>query len=412
MRVLITGAGGQLGLDLLDAFADTDVTGMTSDELDISDEAAVTSAVRDLEPDVVINAGAWTDVDGCEADPERAHRVNALGPWWLARACASGDASLITISTDYVFSGVAPGGVGDPAGGTGAASAEPRGWTEFDPTDPINAYGRSKWAGEQLVRQTLPRHHIVRTAWLCGARGGNFVRTMLRLARERGAVAVVDDQFGSPTFTRDLAAALRRLAVSGRYGAMNLTNAGRASWYDLAAATQPRGWTEFDPVDPINTYGRSKWAGEQLVRQTLPRHHIVRTAWLCGARGGNFVRTMLRLARERGAVAVVDDQFGSPTFTRDLAAALRRLAVSGRYGTINLTNAGRASWHDLAVATFELAGLDVELTRQSSTDLDRPAPRPAWSVLDPTHANTTGIGPLPAWRDGLAELLRELDELR
>ncbi len=297
MKVLITGAGGQLGLDLLDAFADTGVTGLTSADLDISDEAAVTSAIRDLEPAVVINAGAWTDVDGCEADPGRAHRVNALGPWWLARACADRDATLVTISTDYVFSGVAPGGVGRPAAGTGAGA-------------------------------------------------------------------------------------------------------------------EPRGWTEFDPIDPINAYGRSKWAGEQLVRQTTPRHHIVRTAWLCGARGGNFVRTMLRLARERGAVAVVDDQFGSPTFTRDLAAALRRLAVSGRYGTLNLTNAGRASWFDLAAATFELAGLDVELTRQSSTELNRPAPRPAWSVLDTTHADTTGIGPLPAWRDGLAGLLRELDELR
>jgi dTDP-4-dehydrorhamnose reductase len=288
VKVLVTGAGGQLGLDVLDAFADVDITGLTASELDVGDEAAVAAAMWDLAPDVVINAAAWTDVDGCESDPTRAHRVNALGPWWLARACAHHDATLVTISTDYVFDGVAPSGAG------GAA----------------------------------------------------------------------------------------------------------------------RGFTEFDPVAPINAYGRSKWAGEQLVRETLPRHHIVRTAWLAGARGNNFVRTMLRVGRERGAVAVVDDQIGSPTLTRDLAAALRRLAVSGRYGTINLTNRGQASWFDLAAATFELAGIDVELTRQSSADLDRPAPRPAWSVLDGTHADATGIGPLPEWRDGLTGLLRELGELR
>lgn len=289
MRVLVTGAGGQLGLDVVDAFADTEVTGLTATDLDVGDEAAVTTAMWDLDPDVVINAAAWTDVDGCEADPLRAHRVNALGPWWLARACARHDATLVTISTDYVYGGRGDRGAGEP--GTG------------------------------------------------------------------------------------------RL-----------------------------GWTEFDAPDPINAYGRAKWAGEELVRQALPTHHIVRTAWLCGARGSNFVTTMLRLAREHGAVAVVDDQFGSPTFTRDLAAALRRLAVSGRYGTINLANAGQASWYDLAAATFELAGVDVALSRQSSAALQRAAPRPAWSVLDATHAAALGLGPLPDWRDGLARLLDELGE--
>ncbi len=285
MTVLITGAGGQLGKDLLDAFAEHHPVGRTRAQLDVGDEAAVWAAVEELRPAIVINAAAWTDVDGCEGDPARAHRANALGPWWLARACRALGGTLVTVSTDYVFDGDAPTG---------------------------------------------PDGHR-------------------------------------------------------------------------------RGWSEFDALAPINAYGRSKAAGEQLVRETLPDHHIVRTAWVAGARGGNFVRTMLRVGRERGRVAVVDDQHGSPTFTRDLADAIRRLVVSGRHGTVNITNQGWCSWFELAAATFELADLDVELTPQPSSALDRPAPRPAWSVLEGTHAEAMGIGPLPHWREGLRALLRELD---
>lgn len=284
MRVLVTGAGGQLGLDLVDAFADHDVTGLTRAELDVRDEAAVAAAVAGLRPGLVVNAAAWTDVDGCEADPEAAHRANALGPWWLARACDRVGATLVTFSTDYVFDGVAP----------------------------------------------------------------------------------------------------------------------------VASDRTPRAWTEQDPVGPLSVYGRSKLAGEALVRETLDAHHIVRTAWVSGARGRNFVRTMLRLGAEGGQVRVVDDQIGSPTFTRDLAAAVRRLAVSGRHGTVHLVNEGRASWFEVAAAVFEGAGLDVELTPQATAAVARPARRPAWSVLDTTHARTMGIGPLPEWRDGLARLLDEL----
>jgi multidrug transporter EmrE-like cation transporter len=133
----------------------------------------------------------------------------------------------------------------------------------------------------------------------------------------------------------------------------------------------------------------------------LRDHHIVRTAWVCGARGSNFVRTMLRVGREQGAARVVDDQIGSPTFTRDLAAAIRELAVSGRYGTWHRTNSGTCSWYELAAATFELAGIDVDLERMSSDELDRPAARPAYSVLSDQHATLAGLTPLPHWRDGL-----------
>ena len=135
----------------------------------------------------------------------------------------------------------------------------------------------------------------------------------------------------------------------------------------LDGAGRQRGWSEFDPV-----------------------------------------ATMLRLGRERGAVAVVDDQVGSPTCTRDLAAAIVELAGSDRYGTWHRTNTGSCSWYELAVATFELAGMDVEVARQPSSALDRPAPRPAWSVLDQTHAHAAGFTVLPHWRDGLARLLDEI----
>jgi dTDP-4-dehydrorhamnose reductase len=284
VKVLVTGAGGQLGLDLVDAFADHDVVGLTRAQLDVGDEAAVTEAVVALRPALVVNAAAGTDVDGCEGDPDGAHRVNALGPWWLARACERSGATLVTFSTDYVFDGVAPEGPG-------------------------------------------------------------------------GA---------------------------------------------------PRGYVEGDPVEPLSVYGRSKAAGERLVRETLREHHIVRTAWVSGARGRNFVRTMLRLADEGRPVRVVDDQTGSPTTTRDLAAAVRMLAVSGRYGTIHLVNEGVATWYEVAAAVFEETGRTVDLAPQPSSAVARPAPRPSWSVLDTTHARTTGVGPLPHWRDGVERLLVEL----
>jgi dTDP-4-dehydrorhamnose reductase len=152
--------------------------------------------------------------------------------------------------------------------------------------------------------------------------------------------------------------------------------------------------------------------GEELVRRTLPTHHVVRTAWLYGAEGHNFVRTMLRLGHEGRPVRVVDDQVGSPTATPDLAAAIRELAVSGRFGTWHRTNRGSCSWFDLAQATFALADLDVDLAPQPSSALDRPAPRPSWSVLDDRHATLAGLTPLPPWRDALARVLDELGELR
>lgn len=235
MRALITGAGGQLGHDLVAAFADDDVAALTHDDLDVTSEPAVVAAVRDHKPDVVVHTAAFTKVDACETETEVAWQVNAIGSWWVARACALAGAAMVYLSTDYVFDGTA----GRP-------------YTEFDPTNPQSMYGRSKEAGEQLVRSACPEHYIVRTSWVHGAHGGNFARTMLRLASERDQLQVVDDQTGSPTFTFDLAPAIRALAVTGRYGTYHLTNQGHCTWFDFARAVFAEAGVEID-VQPIDT---------------------------------------------------------------------------------------------------------------------------------------------------------------
>lgn len=169
--------------------------------------------------DIVINAAAVTQVDGCEADERRAFEVNALGPKYLAENVARLAGTLLHVSTDYVFPGTDP---------------TPR--KETDPVCPINAYGRTKWAGEVFVRAICPKHFIVRTAWLYGLHGKNFVKTILKKARETGRISVVADQYGSPTFANDLAEAILQLAQTDRYGTYHCTNAGVCSWFELAAA--------------------------------------------------------------------------------------------------------------------------------------------------------------------------------
>ena len=218
-RFLVTGAGGMLGHDLLTVLRDHDVTAATRAELDITD----TAKVRDLVAghDVVINAAAWTDVDGAEADEAAATAVNGAGVAALAAACAATGARLVHVSTDYVFAGDAAGPYAEDA-----------------PTAPVNAYGRSKLAGETAVLGALPdTGYVVRTAWLYGAHGGNFVRTMLRLAGEREFVDVVDDQVGQPTWSLELARALVALADAGApAGVYHATAQGQTSWHGLAAA--------------------------------------------------------------------------------------------------------------------------------------------------------------------------------
>ena len=230
-RVLVTGANGQLGQALARASWPASVTPLfrSRAEFDVSCQPEVDTLLATAGIDVVVNAAAYTAVDQAEDDLATAYAVNHHGPHNLAAACARSGAALIHVSTDYVFDGTKP---------------EP--YVETDPISPINAYGRSKAAGETSVRSALVRHVILRTAWLYGAGGKNFVRTMLRLARERDSLSVVSDQFGNPTAAPDLAdaivAVLARIHDGGRardavaWGTYHCVNSGDASWHDLADA--------------------------------------------------------------------------------------------------------------------------------------------------------------------------------
>jgi dTDP-4-dehydrorhamnose reductase len=240
-RWLVTGAAGMLGRELV-AVLDGHgaVTAADRAALDITDPAAVEAAVAGY--DVVVNAAGWTDVDGAETAEAAATAVNGHAVAGLARACAATGARLLQISTDYVFPGTA---------------VSP--YAEDAPTEPVNAYGRGKLVGERAVRTILPdTGYVVRTAWLYGAHGGNFVRTMLWLASQRETVEVVDDQYGQPTWTRALArqlatlgaAAVRGTAPAGCYHG---TATGQTSWYGLARAVFAAAGLDPDRVRPTTT---------------------------------------------------------------------------------------------------------------------------------------------------------------
>ncbi|GAA5181091.1 dTDP-4-dehydrorhamnose reductase [Rugosimonospora acidiphila] len=286
MRWLVTGANGMLGRELRGVLAEageTEVSALARADLDLLDRAALADAVTGH--DVVINAAAWTDVDGAEADEVAATAVNGHAVADLADLCAASGAFLIQVSTDYVFAG-------------DATSPYP----ESAPTAPLNAYGRGKLVAERAVLETLPgRGYVVRTAWLYGAHGKNFVATMLRLAAQRETVEVVADQEGQPTWTHGLAAQLVALA-------------GRA----VAGEAEP--------------------------------------------------------------------------------------------GVYHGTATGQTSWYGLARAVFEEAGLDPERVRPITTDrFPRPAPRPRYSVLGHDRWTLAGLPALPDWRDMLSSALPRFD---
>jgi dTDP-4-dehydrorhamnose reductase len=219
MRWLVTGSTGMLGTDLVDVLHSLgeDVTAATRATLDVTDEAAVQAAVPGH--DVVVNAAAWTAVDDAEEHEAAASVVNADAPRLLARAAREHGARLVQVSTDYVFDG--------------SARAP---YPEDAPAAPVSAYGRTKAGGEQAVREELPEGHLlVRTAWLYGAHGGCFPKTIARVARERGEVSVVDDQVGQPTWTRDVADLVVRLVqADAPGGTYHATSSGQCSWFDFA----------------------------------------------------------------------------------------------------------------------------------------------------------------------------------
>ena len=280
MRVLVVGAAGMLGLDVLRAGerAGHELIGVDLPELDITDAVAVQRALERVGPDAVLNCAAWTDVDGAETHVEQAHAVNADGAGNLARAAAQAEIPLLHISTDYVFDGEA-----------------------------------------------------------CVDRSG-----------------------------------------------------------------APRAYVETDRTGPRSVYGQSKLAGEHQVLDASPRHGVVRSAWLFGIGGRNFAETMLGLAQERDAVRVVTDQVGCPTWTGHLAPALLGLIERDVAGLVHLAGAGRVSWNGFAAEIFRQAEVDCRVEAAATADMQRPAPRPAWSVLESQRED---VLPLPPWQDGLAGYL-------
>ena len=279
MVYLVTGAGGQLGRAVLAAAAARGeaAVGVGHAELEVEDGAAVERCITAHRPRLVLHCGAWTDVDGCERDPDRAERVNGAGTEHVAAACRAAGAGLVYVSTDFVFDG---------------AARQP--YRVNDPTAPLSAYGSSKLSGEHAV---------------------------------------------------------------------------------LAVAT--------------------------------PGHYVVRTSWVFGPGGKNFPSAILARARSGQPLAVVDDQIGCPTLTFDLADALLDLAVSGATaGVYHAANAGSCSWHGLAVEILARAGFgDVPVATMRSAELDRPAPRPAYSVLDCSRLTSVRGCPLPTYQDAVARYL-------
>ena len=289
MKVLVIGAAGQLGHDLLKIFSEdhevisADVPGAgAGHDVDITDSASPNSLLVDIRPDLVINCAAFTNVDGCEAQKQICWEVNSVGAGNVARACATCESTpLIHISTDYVFDGKA---------------REP--YREDAPTSPLGEYGMSKFAGEEEVRKILPwKHLIVRTAWLFGDHGHNFVKTMLRLGRERSELKVVNDQTGSPTYALHLAKAIKALA----------------------------------------------------------ENHLA------------------------------------------------------DFGVYHMVGGGHCTWYEFAAEIFRLAEIDLDLGRTTTEEYNAPAPRPAYSVLANTRAPEIVM---PHWREGLIECLEHLGELR
>ncbi|QRF24368.1 dTDP-4-dehydrorhamnose reductase [Alicyclobacillus sp. TC] len=283
MKVLVTGANGQLGYDVVRLALQTghEVFAATRRELDITHLDETRRVFSMQRPEAVIHCAAYTAVDAAESDADTAFRVNAYGTRNVALASEEVGARLVYVSTDYVFDG---------------------------------------------------------------------------------------------------------------------------------CANQP--YSEHHPTAPQSVYGKSKRAGEELAQMVCRRLMIARTAWVYGEHGNNFVRTMLQLGRTREVVRVVDDQIGSPTYTRHLAAALLALSEQDVYGIYHLTGGGHCSWYEFAAEIFRLARLPARLEPCSTIEFPRPAPRPAYSVLDNLAFRVNGMPPLPAWQNGLRAYLQEIGEYK
>jgi dTDP-4-dehydrorhamnose reductase len=236
MRILVVGADGQLGSDVVRLLSPTvDVTARVVDELDVTDRAALRREAEVSHPDVIVNCAAYTAVDKAESEPNTAYRVNVLGARNVAQAAERIGARVVYFSTDYGLDG---------------AAAEP--YVEDAPTGPVSVYGTTKLLGEQATREANPDHLVLRLAWLYGPTGHNFVRTILHLAREKDVLRIVDDQTGSPTFTEDVVHQVLALIEDGASGTYHCVNTGRATWYEFARSIVRACGLDI-PVIPIRT---------------------------------------------------------------------------------------------------------------------------------------------------------------
>jgi dTDP-4-dehydrorhamnose reductase len=233
MRVVITGYNGQLGRQLRVVFSEHEILELDLPCDDVS-HPAIRSCIADFRPDLVLHAAAFTNVDGCEQVPEQAYRVNVLGTQYVALGALQAGAAMLYVSTNEVFDG---------------SAREP--YREWDPPNPISVYARTKMAGEQIVRQLLPRSYVVRVAWLFGPEGDNFVTKILAGARKHGALRVAADEFGNPTYAPELAAVIRELVGTGYYGTYHLTNSGFCSRYDFAREIMRLAGRADVPITPI-----------------------------------------------------------------------------------------------------------------------------------------------------------------
>lgn len=239
MKVLVTGGSGQVGrelVELLRARPQNELLALGHSELDIADRERVLQVTGEWEPDLMINAAAYTAVDACEENVDQAFAANALGPRNLAEAARMARSYFLHISTDYVFDG---------------RSAAP--YREWDRANPQSVYGKSKLAGEQEVLSLLPGAAVVRTSWVCGRYGANMLKTILRLAGGTGQLRFVDDQRGCPTFAEDLAAMVARLAIARMPGVFHVTNQGPTTWYGFARDVLVAAGHDANRVLPIKT---------------------------------------------------------------------------------------------------------------------------------------------------------------
>jgi dTDP-4-dehydrorhamnose reductase len=238
MRLLVTGAGGQVGRELADLCiaSGDDVAAADHATLDVTDRDAVLQACTSVQPHAIVHCASWTAVDACESDPDHAHAANAMAARHVAEGASLTGAHLVHLSTDYVFDGT-----------------KPTAYDEWDVPNPMSVYGRSKWAGEQEVVASGASSAIVRISWVCGRYGNNMVKTLLRLAADGVDPKFVDDQIGQPTIVEDLVPVLRRFAVERRPGLFHVTNQGPGSWFEFARTVFKAAGADVARVSPIST---------------------------------------------------------------------------------------------------------------------------------------------------------------